>query len=297
MGTHIRIPVLLDVLIVSDAEEILACAADPRLKRGPLLHGPLLNKVINGFAQSTLHAPVGPLPSALPREDPARAKAQKALAARLAAPAPWDDESLDLIADWMGGRKTPLDLACQQAIGRLFVPDFTAKPATWHAAMVLHRSLNSRNPALRVLWQITGETKRAQKVLADAMDGDTSGVHAVGIAVHTFQRAVERMESVLADPALRATVSDAAALGHAMSAPDTVLRHTECYATTAAGHVAPGTIVLLQLDPATHRLADPRIAFLSETWSACPAAQLVPRMLAEIWARATGQRPAARHAA
>lgn len=287
MGRRIRIPALLDLLIVSDAEEILACATDPALVRGPLPHAPPLNRAIHSVAQSTLHAPSGPLPSALPRDDPARISSQAALARRLTGPAPWDDESLDLIADWVRGRKTPLGPACQQAIGRLFVPDFKADRGTWHAAEVLHRALTSRNLLLRVLWFVTREVPRAQKLLSDAMNGDTSAVHATGVAVHTLKRAVERLEHVLADPMLRANVSDAGALGYAISAPDTVLRHAETYAETAAGHVAPGTVVLLQLDQAANRLADPRLAFLSESWSACPAAQLVPRMLAEIWARVT----------
>ena len=46
MGRRIRIPALLDLLIVSDAEEILACATDPALLRGPLPHAPPLNRAI-----------------------------------------------------------------------------------------------------------------------------------------------------------------------------------------------------------------------------------------------------------
>lgn len=286
MGTRIRIPALLDILIVAEGHEILAMADHPALDRGPLPHGPLLNRMIAGIPAQVLRAPKGPLPSALPRGDEARANAQKALAERLAKPAPWDDESLEPVADWLRGRKLPLGLACQQLIGRLFVPDFQAHRGTWHAAMVVQRSLE--NPVLRLLWTLTGEIRGAQRTLSDAMDGDRAGVHAIGIAVHSFIRAVERLNEVWSDATLRATTSDAGALGYATSAPETVLRHAGGYAETAGGHVAPGTIVVFRLDGEAHRLADPRLAFLSESWSACPAASLVPRLLAAVWARATG---------
>lgn len=288
MGTRIRIPALLDLLILSEAEEILGAADHPALDRGPLPHGPLLNHLIAGIPQQILKAPGGSLPAALPRGDAARAEAQHALAARLSAPAPWDEDSLDAVAAWLRGRKPPLGPACQQLVGRLFVPDFRARQGTWHAATVLQRALT--NPGLRLLWTVTGEISRAQQILSEAVGGDRSGVHAIGIAVHSLVRAVERLEAVWADPTLRAMVSNAGALGHAVSAPDTVLRHANAYADLpgGAGGIAPGTLVLFRLDAEANRLADPRLAFLSESWSACPASSLVPRLLAEIWARATG---------
>lgn len=295
MGTRIRIPALLDLLIISEGHEILAMADHPALDRGPLPHGPLLNHMIAGIPQTVLRTPTESLPSALPRGYEGRAAAQKALMERLASPAPWDEESLDRVADWLKGRKTPLGPACQQLIGRLFVPGFQADPATWHAATVLQRSL--ANPLLRFLWTITGGIRRARQTLSDRMNGDPAGVHAIGIAVHSLERAVTRLNEVWSDDSLRATISDAGALGFATSAPDTVLRHASGYAETAGGHVAPGTIVLFRLDAEAHRLADPRLAFLSESWSACPAANLVPRLLAAIWARATGSASDLREAA
>lgn len=295
MGTRIRIPALLDLLIVSDGQEILASADHPKLDRGPLPHGPLLNRLIAGIPAQVLRTGDGALPSALPRGDNDRAAAQRALATRLAAPAPWDEESLNMVAGWLQARSPALGPACQQQIGRLFVPGFRASRATWHAATVLQRALT--NPVLRLVWSVTGEIRRAQTVLSNAMGGDRAGVHAIGIAVHSLVRAVERLEHVLADASLRATVSDPGALGYAVSAPDSVLRYATGYAETPGGPIAPGTIVLFRLDAEANRLADPRLAFLSESWSACPAAGLVPRLLAEIWARATGQDANIRNAA
>ena len=286
MGTRIRIPALLDLLIVSDGREILGTADHPKLDRGPLPHGPLLNRLIAGIPAQVLRTFGRAAACRAPAWGCRARAAQRALAERLSAPAPWDDESLDMVAGWLRSRDPALGPACQQLVGRLFVPGFRASRATWNAATVLDRALT--NPVLRLLWTVTGELSRAQAILSTAMGGDRAGVHATGIAVHSLVRGVERLEHVLADASLRATVSDAGALGFAVSAPDTVLRHATGYAETPAGPVAPGTIVLFKLDQEANRLADPRLAFLSESWSACPAASLVPRLLAEIWARATG---------
>ncbi len=291
MGRRIRIPGLLDLLIVHNAGELLETSGHTALDRGPTALGPIGKRMVLGIAGRTLSTGTRPLPSAVSRDDPDREAAQDALAARLdPSNRPWDDDSLDAIAAYLKGEKRPLGPLCQQLIGRLFVPDFRATPATWRAARVLQICLTTRNPLVRMFLALTGQRRAAQQTLTEAMNGDTSAVHAIGVAVHTFLRAVERLEQTLADPTPRRAVSTKAALGRAVSAPDTVLRHASAFAETPAGPVAPGTVVMMQLDRTANRQADPRIAFLSESWSACPAARLVPAMLAEIWTRTTGER-------
>ncbi len=291
MGQRIRIPGLLDLLIIDQPGEILDAADDPALDRGPTRLGPVLNRIIQNIRLRSLRTDKVALPSALPRDDGARIAMQEALAQRLdPAGAPWDGESLQAIADWLRGTKAPIGPLCQQAIGRLFVPGFRATPQTWRAAHVINRSLALTNPALRLLWAITGEVTRAKRTLSDAMHGDPAAVHAIGVAVHTFQRAVERLDAALADAPMRRALSTKGALGFASAAPDTILRHASAHADMAAGTVAPGTLVLMRLDGAAQRSADPRIAFMSDSWSACPAHRIVPAMLAEIWFRATGER-------
>ncbi|MCQ0090827.1 hypothetical protein [Roseovarius sp. M141] len=291
MGQRIRIPGLLDLLIIDQPGEILDAAADPVLDRGATRLGPILNRIIQNIRLRSLRTDKAALPSALPREDATRIAMQDALAQRLdPADTPWDGDSLQAIADWLRGAKAPIGPLCQQAVGRLFVPDFRATPRTWRAAHVINRSLALTNPALRLLWALTGEVTRAKRTLSEAMHGDPAAVHATGVAVHTFQRAVERLDGALAAAPTRRALSTKGALGCAAAAPDTVLRHASAHADIAAGTVAPGTLVFMRLDGAAQRSADPRVAFMSDSWSACPAHRVVPAMLAEIWFRATGER-------
>ena len=216
---------------------------------------------------------------------------KRALADRLVPEkAPWDDESLDAIAEALCDGRMPLGPRCQQAIGRLFVPGFTATEETWRAARTIDAAVRSFNPLLRLFWALTNRVARAQRTLMQAAGGDPAAVHATGIAVHTFVRCVENLEAALSNRVSRRTLTAKAVIGGALAAPEAVLRRSDRHAETPAGTVDSGTLVLLRLDDATALTSDPRIAFLSESWSFCPAHRIVPAMLAEIWFRATGER-------
>jgi hypothetical protein len=293
MGRRLRIPGLLDILIVESPGEILAVADDPALSRRLSGFGPVLNALILRNVRKALRAPAGPLPSALPREDRQRAAGQRALADRLAPETqPWDADSLQAIARYLrGDRSRPLEALCQEAVGRLFVPGYRATRATWHAAETLDAATRSINPLRRAFWWLTSAVGRAQRTLGDAVDGDTAAVHATGIAVHSFLRSVRKLERAMADPVVRRTASARAILSGALTAPDAVLRRSPVHADTAAGLVAPGTLVMLRTGPATELSGDSRIALMSASWSFCPAHRTVPAMLAEIWRRATGETP------
>ena len=294
MGRRLRIPGLVDLMLVESLGEILAVADDPALSRRLCGFGPVLNRLILRNVRQALRAPAGPLPSALPRDDGQRAEGQRALAERLTPEAePWDADSLQAIADYLrGNRRRPLEALCQEAVGRLFAPGYRATRATWLAAETLDAATRSVNPLRRAVWWLTSAVERAQETLGDAVGGDPAGVHATGIAVHSFLRTVRKLDRTWADPVARRASSARAMLTGALTAPDAVLRRSAVAAETAAGPVAPGTLVMLRTGPATELTGDPRVAFMAESWSFCPAHAVVPAMLAEIWRRATGETPA-----
>ena len=293
MGARIRIPGLIDVLRSGSPGEILAAADHPALARGAEVSGPLLNRLILWRTRRGLRAAAGPLPSALPREDTGRAQAQEALAERLdptRSSALWDEETLDGLAEAARGTaRRPVGELAQEAVGRLFRPDYRATSETWSAARTLDGSLRSNNPILRLWWLVTRAVPRAQRTLSEAVGGDLAGVHATGIAVHTLARAVERLAEIYRDRQLRETLSTKAVLGRALTAPEAVLRQAVGTAETPLGPVEGGTLVVFQTQAAAARSADRRVAFLSESWSFCPAHTLVPALLREIWRRACGE--------
>lgn len=291
MGRRIAIPGLADVLLVDAPGEIRDLAGDARLRRGGPPAGRWLTRRIQANALGAMRAGDHALPSALPEDDAGRREAQAALADRLdPAAAPWDGDSLQAIADYLrGDRSRTLGALAQEAVGRLFKPDYRATRETWRAAVQMDRAARSLNPARRLAWRATRRTEKAQAVLAEAVGGDPAGIHATGIAVHTFLRSVRNLDAALAEPRGRRFRSTSAMLGRALAAPTAVLRVATDYADTAAGPVAPGTLVVMQLDAATGRTSDPRVAFMAGSWSACPADRVVTAMLAEIWQRATGE--------
>ncbi len=293
MAGRLRIPGLIDIVRVRSPGEILESADHPALARGARIAGPFLNRLILRRVRRGLRTRTAPLPSALPRDDAARADQQRALAERLdpgRLPAPWDEASLDALAQWVQRRaRRPLGQLAQEAVGRLFDPDYQATRKTWAAARTLDLSLRSNNPIRRLWLLVTNGVARAQRTLTQAVGGDTAGVHATGVAVHTFARAIERLGEAHSDRRLRDTLSTRAVLGRSLTAPDAVLRQVVYAAETPAGAVEPGTLVIFETATATAQSADRRVAFLSESWSFCPAHALVPALLAEIWQRATGE--------
>jgi len=84
------------------------------------------------------------------------------------------------------------------------------------------------------------------------------------------------------------TASAEAALARAMIAPRRVVRQGVARGESLSGPLRPGTIVMLRVGDATRRTLDPRVAFLSEAWSGCPAHGFVPRVLRRVWDEAAG---------
>ena len=171
----------------------------------------------------------------------------------------------------------------QTALGRVFVAGFTATAETWDAARVLDRALAP--PSLgSVRDALAGRLPAAQRVLSRAMEGDRNGVHAIGVAVHNLAATLDALR------ALDRALPQDEALARALAAPARVARQGTSVAETVAGRVRPGSFVVLEVGAAAERTLDPRVTFLSEASSGCPAHAFVPRLTARIW-RAAGGAP------
>ena len=134
----------------------------------------------------------------------------------------------------------------------------------------------------QVLDWLTGRSRRARKLLYGAANGDLNAVHAIGIASQNLAASLDAMRTAgLATPAAKV-------LALAMIAPKRVLRQGTAPAETLGGSVRAGTLVLLSVEDATRRTLDPRVAFLRDAWSGCPAHGFVPALLRRIWTEAGG---------
>ena len=288
MARTIRIPFLADLILADDPATLRDLVGHRLLDRGYRAAGPLINRIIAARVRRGLRAEGAALPSAGMRNDAERARAQTALAEKLM-PGAWDTDTVAALTLFVRGDRTrPAGELAQEVTGRLFKPDYRADAETWDAALLLEEYLRSWNPIRRIGWALAGARRRAQQVLSQAAGGDRAAVHATGIAAHNLAISVERLADDWADPQLRAGLSPEAAAARALAAPQAVLRQATDDGSSIGGALRPGTLVVLQTRRAAAQAMDRDVAFLSTSWSRCPADRLVPALLAEIWRQAPG---------
>src|SRR6185295_8293760 len=102
MGRALHFPGLVDILFVDRAADIEPLASDPRIDRGFLPDGPLINRMTVERVTGTLTVDGGRLPSITPRADPDREARQHALEAKLDPSTHdriWDAETIGLLGD------------------------------------------------------------------------------------------------------------------------------------------------------------------------------------------------------
>ena len=288
MMRTIRVPLLADLLVTEDTDAIRALAAESRLDRGVPASAPLVNRMIAHRVANVLQVEGRPLPSAAPRDSPGRAVARDALEARLNG-FPVDEAHLDALAAYVGGReRRPLGPLVQEAIGRLFAAEFRATDETWQAARLLDEAARTLNPIRRLIWAFTGRVNDARRLLARPFAGDPAALHGVAIAVHNLVVSFERMRALAAGPGGLARHTPAEAASICLAAPPRVLRYAAAPGANAHATFRAGTLVLFKLEAARARTLAHDVAFLSTTWSRCPAHAWVPALLETAWQRASG---------
>jgi hypothetical protein len=83
MARRIRVPGVVDVVLVAEPAEIRALDEEPRIDRNFLARGPLINRLIVGRFRQWFKIDGQPLPPLAPRGDAVRAERQAQLAAAL----------------------------------------------------------------------------------------------------------------------------------------------------------------------------------------------------------------------
>ncbi|MGH1419060.1 MAG: hypothetical protein ACRBCJ_09420 [Hyphomicrobiaceae bacterium] len=290
MFRRIRIPFLIDVFRINSPHEIRSVSNDDQLDRDFKVKGPLFNQMLVRRLRKTLNVDGVPLPSIAPRHSQSRVDEQQQLMARLT-PDSFEHyfnlPAFAALSDFVEGKQSrPAGELTQEFIGQLFSERYVADRETWAAAQLLDAAVRTKNPLRRLYWAITGKIKNAQQTLARAVNGDLSGVHATGVAVHTLLVSLERLETIYRDETLRSTLTPAAASARALVAPNSVLRQSNGGYLHNIGPLFDGTLVILNTRDGGYRSLDPRVMFLRDSWSSCPAHQLVPALLIELWKRA-----------
>jgi hypothetical protein len=286
----IRIPGLVDLVRADTPDEILALSRDPRLDRDFVIRGPLLNRLVLGRIRRVLQLDGRPLPPVAPANYPGRAADQAMLETNLQpfVGAPAQPTTLHALAAYIlgEGRASAAGRLAQEATGQLFDPAYRATGRSWRDAKVLAGSAQSLLSLRVFLWQITGRLGVARKRLAAMVGDDRSGLHATGVAVHNLVQSLERMRILAAEPGALARYAPAEAASLCLSAPARIVRQAKARGSVGLANFRAGALILFQLEEAREPTLRPDMAFMSQSWSHCPARFWVPALLAAIWAAA-----------
>jgi hypothetical protein len=290
MAHRIRIPGLVNVVLVTDPAEIRALDDEPRVDRQFIPSGPLLNRLIVGRIRQWFEIKGHPLPSLAPRGDQERAERQEQLAAELD-PASgrmlWSDEQLAELASFVrgGGTNEGAAITVQEIVGRLFDPLYAADRASWRAATLIDRFRNGFSP-VQIIWRITGQLRRARALLVDRAKQNRWAMHGTAIGVHGIVQALGRMRQLRALPDAT-SLGDDAVLGRCLAPPKQVPRTVEASLSIpcVAGEIRPGTLIMLQLEAAGPRAPDGEMVFMRDHWNSCPARAFVTALLQSVWRR------------
>jgi hypothetical protein len=290
MAQRIRVPGLVDLVLVADPSEIRALNEEPRLDRRFLPRGPLVNRLIAGRIRRWFQIKGQPLPSLAPRGDLVRAERQQELAIALdpaGGRAMWSEQQLDRLASFVRGVGTHdgAAITVQEIVGRLFDPLYAADPESWRAATLIDRFREGFSP-VQILWLITGRLRRARALLVERANQNRWAMHGTAIGVHGIVAALERMRQLraLSDAT---SLGDDAVLGRCLAPPKQVPRTVEASLASpfVAGEMPPGALVMLKLDAAEPNTPGAGTVFMHGHWNGCPARALVTALLQSVWHR------------
>jgi hypothetical protein len=283
-------PGISDIVVVTDPAEIRTISNDSRFDRDFIGHGPARNvqrirKILRIFSLN------GRLfPTILPRTHPGRAAAQDELWSRLNVKADQVKHGpiqLEPLAEWVRGigAAEKLGLLVQQSIGRLFVETFTATEENWAAAAMVLEAASSSNVPRMLWWRISGKLERAKTLLASMVNGDLTAVNAMITARQLIVDGLHKMRHLAADPALRSSITTAAAVDECLFAPTAVVRQAKISGEVGGCPFRRGSLFILELGSASRGAANRDLVFLRQSWSRCPAEKWVPALLEGVWTR------------
>jgi hypothetical protein len=289
MARRIRIPFLLDVVLVDDTEEMTELNRRPDVSRVVSAAGGLLHRVIQRRIASTLHVGGRPLPAFAARDDQARVERQARLEDALGR---LDVESEPFASDvkrlgrYVNGQApdVPVGEAVQQVVGRLFVPTYVATSESYRAAEVI-AGWPRANPVKALWWRCSGKLRRSRALIWEKAAHDPACIHATAIAMHNMVSTIDRMREVARDPGSR-RLTPREAVQACLAAPAGLLRSASRQARVPflARPLRVGSLILFRLRKIHADTKDDSVAFLRGEWSQCPAHQVVPRLLEAVWA-------------
>ena len=132
--------------------------------------------------------------------------------------------------------------------------------------------------------RVTGRLARAKSLLLAAAEGDLNCVHATSIGMENLTRTVRKLRKA-AQHADKQLLSAEDILRECLIAPPAVLRgcSEELSVPFLDQPLTKRSLIVFLIARAYSTSGDLNIAFLSDSWSACPARRVLPEMLRAVW--------------
>lgn len=282
---RVRIAGLIDVVLVSDAEQIKWLNAHPDLERQIDPQASWLHRVVDRRLRTDLGFDGQLLPIFHARANPERARQRHELEERLEDLRGLPGEERQQIADYVSGQKHvgEIGVVVQQWCGRLFFPSYRSSPETYEAGRLL------ANWPVAPPWRawrdrVSGRLDRSKSDLAAAAEGNLHCVHGTSIGMENVARSVRKLRKAAQSPD-KQRLSPDDILRECVAAPIAVLRTctTEVQAPFLKRPLTKRTVVVFLVARAYAKSGDLDVAFLGEDWSACPARTVISEMLRGVW--------------
>jgi hypothetical protein len=282
---RLRIPKLIDVLLVSDPEQIHWLNQHPDVERPLDPSASWLHRIVEGRLSSDLAFDGQRLPVFMARDDAQRAARQKKLDDVLEDLRGMPGEDRDEIAAYVSGEKDEgeIGVSVQQWCGRLFLAHYRAARDTYEAARLV-ASWPSAPPWRTLRDRMSGRLAQAKQLLATAAEGDLHCIHGTSIGMENVARSVRKLRRA-AQQADKKTLSPDDILRHCLVAPPAVVRgcRAEVQPPFLTHPITRQTVIVFLVARAYAASGDLDVAFLSDGWSACPARRVIPEMLRAVW--------------
>jgi hypothetical protein len=276
---------LFDVLLVSDPEQIQWLNQQPSVTRP--IDGSL--GFLHRFIQQRLREDLGfggkELPVFRARSDAEREQKQKQLEVRLEGLRGAPGEDRDDIAGYVSGHKQvpEIGVTVQHWCGRLFSSRFMSTGDTYEAGRML-AGWASAPPWQTWKDRVTGRLTRAKSLLLAAAEGDLHCVHATSIGMENVTRTVRKLRKAARQSDKQMLTPDEI-LRECLVAPPAVLRgcSEQLSVPFLDQPLTKRSLIVFLVARAYSISGDLDVAFLSDSWSACPARRVVPEMLRAVW--------------
>jgi hypothetical protein len=282
---RLRVPNLIDLVLVSDSKQIAWLNQHPAITRPTDPSRSWLHRLLDRRLRADLSIDGKPLPVFQPRSDECRAERQRALYAAFEALRGLPGDECALIADYLAGRKQlpEIGVVVQQWCGRLFSDRYRSTDETY-AAGRLFAGWASAPPWRTIADRVSGKLAYAKAVLATAAGDDPHCVHATSIGMENVARTVRKLRKAsLRSDTQQASPDDI--LRECLVAPAMVLRGCDdVVGAPFLGHpLTQRSLIVFLVARAFAATGDIDVAFLSDSWSACPARRVIPEMLRTAW--------------